>query len=298
MEYNERIQLTIDYIEEHLDQPIRLQDLAKLACFSDFHYHRLFQFMVGDSVMDYIRKRRLSKAALALAQTKQRVIDIALDHGFQTHETFARAFKRHFQVTPVEYRRKGYSLSLQPKMELPARPKSARGGHTMKPTIVTKPAFKVIGYALETSVNEGRNHVDIPAFWQHYLREQLWKNIPNKVRPDVELGICGSFVPETGALTYIIGYEVDTFEGLPEGLVTYTVPEATYAVFTTPKCAEADFPASIQSTWASIYQNWFPTSGYEHDGKPEMEWYDDRCRKDTDLEMDIYLPIMKKEAHV
>jgi AraC family transcriptional regulator len=82
MEYRERIQATIDYIEEHLSETISLCELAELACFSEFHYHRMFQWMVGVTVMDYIRKRRLSQAVVALRESKRRVVDVALDYGF------------------------------------------------------------------------------------------------------------------------------------------------------------------------------------------------------------------------
>ena len=102
MEYIERIQATLDYIEVNLERPITMSELAKVSCFSVFHFHRVFVLMVGDTAADYLRKRRLAKAADALLTTDQRVIDIALKYGFQSHETFARAFKRQFQLTPVE----------------------------------------------------------------------------------------------------------------------------------------------------------------------------------------------------
>lgn len=297
MNYREKIQATIDYIEEHLNETISLCDLAGLACFSEFHYHRMFQWMVGVPVMDYIRKRRLSQAALALRESKRRVVDVALEYGFQSHETFARAFKRQFQVTPDAYRRAGLSLALQPRIILPEIPATGnRGGHHMQPKLVTKPSFKVIGYALETNVNEGRNHLDIPAFWQRYLSEGLGKHIPNKLRPDVELGICTDFQPATGDFKYVIGYEVDTFDGVPEGMVCVTIPEATYAVFTTPKATAAEFSSSIQTTWGKAYQDWFPESGYVHGASAEFEWYDDRCASGDERQMDIYLPIQKKEV--
>ncbi|PWK06664.1 AraC family transcriptional regulator [Tumebacillus permanentifrigoris] len=296
MDYHERIQATLAYIEENLDQQITMQELAKVACFSVFHFHRVFVLMVGDTAADYLRKRRLSKAAVALLTTNQRVLDIALEHGFQAHETFARAFKRQFQLTPVEYRKSRISLALQPIVTLSRISRLHEGGLTMTPTIVTKSAFKLIGYALETNCNEGQNHVEIPAFWQRYMNEKLGDHIPNKLRPDVELGVCANFQPETGVLTYVIGFEADSFDNVPEGMVCYTIPEATYAVFTTPPASDAEFGQTIQQAWGQAFSEWFPTSGYEHAGTSEFEWYDKRCWSESDKQMDIYIPIAKKSV--
>ncbi|KEO83258.1 AraC family transcriptional regulator [Tumebacillus flagellatus] len=293
MEYIERIQAALDYIEENLDRPILMEDLAREACFSVFHFHRLFVFMLGDTAADYLRKRRLAKAADLLRTTEQRVLDIALASGFQSHETFARAFKREFRLTPVEYRKSGISLGLQPLATLTHVPRPRRGGITMTPKIVTKPAFKLIGYGLDTNSNEGQNHRDIPQFWQRYLQENLRANIPNKLRPSVEIGLCTNFQPETGDFTYVIGFETESFDEVPEGMVCIEVPEATYAVFTTPKADNADFPASIQQTWAKAFQEWFPTSGYQA-CTPEFEWYDERSESDTDKQMDIYVAIVRE----
>ncbi|ASS74373.1 hypothetical protein CIG75_04825 [Tumebacillus algifaecis] len=293
MEYIERIQATLDYIEHHLDRPITMEELAKVACFSVFHFHRVFALTLGSTAADYLRKRRLAKAAELLRTTDQRVLDIALATGFQSHEAFARAFKRQFQLTPLEYRKSVLSLALQPFVTLTHTPRIREGGITMTPTIVTRSAFKLIGYGLETETNEGKNHQDIPAFWQRYIQENLGANIPNKLRPSVEIGICTNFEPETGRFSYVIGFEAETFDNVPEGMMCITVPEATYAVFTTPKVSNADFPSSIQQTWAQAFQEWFPTSGYQA-CTPEFEWYDERSESDTDKQMDIYIAIVKE----
>jgi len=100
MNYVTCIQRTLDYIEENLETQITLEKLAEIACFSPFHYHRVFQAMVGESVMDYVRKRRLTRAAERLFFTDEKVIDIALDVGFHYQESFNRAFKKFYDVSP------------------------------------------------------------------------------------------------------------------------------------------------------------------------------------------------------
>lgn len=164
--------------------------------------------------------------------------------------------------------------------------------------IITKPEMKVIGYELKTSIHEGRNHREIPAFWDHYMSQKLYENFPNTVQkePLAELGLCMDFNMETGDMSYIIGMEATSFDNVPADMVCRTIPEATYAVFTTPLVSHADFSDSIQSTWKSIYAEWFPHSPYEHAGTAEFEWYDERSHQDKHelIQMDIYIPIKEK----
>ncbi len=104
-DYYKKLQKSLDYIEEHIKEDISLEDLAGLCYYSTHHYHRVFQSVIGIPVTDYIRKRKLSVAAGEILETDKKIIDIALDYGFNSHETFSRAFKRIFDITPNEYRK-------------------------------------------------------------------------------------------------------------------------------------------------------------------------------------------------
>ncbi|TJY42703.1 AraC family transcriptional regulator [Cohnella pontilimi] len=299
MSYYVRIQRTIEHIENRLTEPLTLTELASIAGFSDFHFHRVFQTMVGDPVMEYVRKRRLVRAARDMADLDKRILDVALDHGFQSHETFTRAFKKMFGMTPAEYRQRGIRTPVYPRADVNSRRFNPYlGGIRMEYRIVTKPAFKLIGHALETCTQEGKNHEDIPAFWQRYIANKGWERIPNAVHREnpVELGVCTDFDMEKGTFLYVIGMEAEHFEGVPDDLVCREIPEATYAVFTTPLVPRDQFPASIQSTWMSVFNEWFPHSGYEHSGEVEFEWYDERSnsQKHDLVQMDIYIPVKKK----
>jgi len=299
LSYHQRIQKTIDHIERHLDEPLTLGELADMAGFSDFHYHRVFQSMAGDTVMEYVRKRRLARAACELADPERKIVDVAFEHGFQTHETFTRAFKRMFGMTPANYRKMGIRTPAYPKVDvLQNRYNPYLGGIRMEYRIETKPAFKFIGYALQTTCVDGQNLRDIPAFWQRHIAAEGWRRVPNAIHKDrpVELGICTDMNVDTGEFTYLIGMEAEYFEGVPEDLVCREFPEAEYAVFTTPKATREQFSPTIQATWSAIYGEWFPHSGYEHAGGPEIEWYDERSGPDAgdEQQMDIYLPVKRK----
>ncbi|MCS7460319.1 GyrI-like domain-containing protein [Paenibacillus doosanensis] len=169
----------------------------------------------------------------------------------------------------------------------------------MEYRIVNKPAFKAIGYELRTSVRDGENQRQIPAFWQEYLQNGWSCRIPNRVHGDnpVELGICHSFDMESGTFTYMIGMEAEHFDHVPEELACRTFMGAEYAVFTTPLTTPELFSSSIQQTWKTIHEQWMPFSEYEHAGTPEFEWYDDRCAPGrTQVQMDIYIPVKRKGA--
>jgi AraC family transcriptional regulator len=293
MGYEIYIEHTLDFIEKNLGEPLTLLELAEIANFSPFHYHRVFQTLVGESVMDYVRKRRLTTAAEQLYYTELKVTDIAFDVGFQYIESFNRAFKKFYGVTPREYRSaKRLSGPLIGKARLIKN--QFIGGIKMEPKLVTKPAFHIIGFELKTRNQDGQNNKDIPQFWQQYLQQKLGCQIPNPINKYEELGICTNFNPETGEFVYVIGMVVPEGTEAPEGMVYMSFPEQEYAVFTTPKSDDQSFTPSIQSTWNVIFTEWFPQSGYEHAGTVEFELYDERCHGSENKEMDIYIPLKKQ----
>ncbi|TXK84502.1 AraC family transcriptional regulator [Paenibacillus sp. N3.4] len=298
-DYYVQIQRTIDFIEDHISETLTLERLARIANFSEYHFHRVFQTMVGDAVMEYVRKRRLANAAHQIAHTDNKIIHIALDNGFQSHENFTRAFKKLFGLTPRAYRQQGIRTPRYRKANVLQRKFNPYlGGMKMDYRITTKPAFKLIGYELKTSSRDGANLQEIPAFWSTYLQENKGARIPNRVPAGsmTELGICTDFNMETGEFVYMIGVEAAHFDDVPADLGCREFPEETYAVFTTPLVAKEQFSSSIQSTWKGIFEEWFPHSGYEHAGGAEFELYDERCHADKheQLQMDIYVPIKKK----
>jgi AraC family transcriptional regulator len=171
---------------------------------------------------------------------------------------------------------------------------SFTGGISMEMKLVTKPAFNLIGYELKTRNTDGENNRDIPKFWVNYIQNNLGAKIPNPLNRN-ELGLCTDYNMTTGEFVYIIGMEVAEGTPAPEGLVYRSFPEKEYAVFTTPKAIEENFPSTIQSTWVEIYSKWFPNSGYEQEGTIEFELYDERCMS-NEKQIDIYIPVKKQRV--
>ncbi|MBM7568393.1 AraC family transcriptional regulator [Paenibacillus sacheonensis] len=297
-DYLKQVQATVDYIDTHLAEELSLSLLAKVALLSDYHFHRVFQTLAGETVMEYVRKRRLARSAYQVSQTEERLLDIALANGFQNHETFTRAFKRMFELTPAEYRKRGIRIPAYAKLNVLQRKYNPYlGGIQMDYRMETKPAFKVIGYEIQTT-SDGENLKQIPAFWQTYIQNGLGCKIPNRVHQDspIELGVCHGFNMDEGTFLYLIGMEAESFDNVPADMVCREFGEAEYAVFTTPKVPEDQFSPSIQSTWQAIFSEWFPHSGYEHTGKPEFELYDYRSGPGNELwQMDIYVPVKRKD---
>ncbi len=296
MDYRACIQCSIDYIERHLQDAIGLDDLSALAGFSPYHYCRVFQYHVGIPVMEYVRKRRMAHAAAELV-AGERVLDVAVKYGFDTHAGFTKAFRKTHGLTPDQFRRYGAG-------HVPAKADLMKlvdyrilGGVIMQPKIVFRPACKVAGFELQTAA-DGSNNREIPAFWDRYFAENWCAVLHQEINPasHADLGICLPMDAETGRFSYIIGVEVPNYDRVPAHLFRGELPAATYAVFTTPPAdrANGEFSRAIQGTWQYIWEEWFPTSGYEYPaGAVDFELYDERSSGDTGLVMDIYVPIKR-----
>jgi AraC family transcriptional regulator len=293
MNYRACIQASLDYIEDHLKDDLTAETLARIAGFSPYHYYRVFQAYVGKPVMEYIRCRRLAYAVVELAHGR-RILDIALDYGFETHNGFSKAFRKIYGCSPERYRLHGsgqvpvkVDLSLFAQYQL-------RGAIVMEPQIVTKPAFKIAGYELKTTTRDGLSNQEVPAFWGKLTAEHF-DTLHNKLQTvnEAELGMCFPTDPANGDFSYVIAVEVRDFNGVPADLFTAEIPEAVYAIFTTPaNDGEENIAPAIQGTWKYIHETWFPTSGYEFaEGKADFEFYP--CTNPEE-KVKIYIPVVKK----
>lgn len=297
MDYRACIQRSIDYIEEHLQDGIGLDALAALAGFSPYHYCRVFQYSVGISVMDYVRQRRMAHAAAELV-AGQRVLDVAVKYGFDTHAGFTRAFRKALGLTPERYRSLGTGR-VPAKADLVKLVEyDIRGGVIMQPKVVFRPSCKIAGFELQTAA-DGSNTREIPAFWDRYFAENWCSVLHQEISPGshADLGVCFPADAATGRFSYVIGVEVENYDRVRAELFRAELPAATYAVFTTPPAdrANGEFSRAIQGTWQYIWDEWFPASGYEYPaGAVDFELYDERSSGVTGLVMDIYVPIQRK----
>ena len=297
MEYRNRIQRTIDYIEDRARADIRMEQLADVACFSPFHFCRMFQVFTGSSVMEYVRHRRLASSIFDLKHGG-RLVDIAIEYGFGSRDSYSRAFKRVYGMTPGECRKQRKFPVPEKRLVLEEREQNSRSKvmvYGLKMKIMEMPEITVAGYELKTDLS--RNTQDIPKFWQKLIKDGSLETTPGKLHISAEYGqVQLAYCTETGSdgnsFSYIIGWIVDDARDLPDGLKVYQNPALTYAVFTTPPTPVEHFSTVIQLTSRYVFHDWLPSSEYEFDERgSDLEWYDQRGTGTDNVCMDVCVPI-------
>ena len=297
MNYNDAIALCIVYIEKNIKNELSPELIANECGYSTFHFSRVFNINKGITLMEYVKKRRLSLAAEDLFDDKK-IIDIALEYGFQTHNGFSKAFKKEFGFSPTQYLKR-MDRNLEKELILKF------GGDFMKPTIIEKPTFKVAGYGIKTNITNGNYTKDVASFWINYDGENLESKMYQILNPPKhgEVGLCIPSSEDNGEATYMLGVIVNDFNDVTDDMITVEVPEATYAVFTTPpvntstEIENNEFANVIKQTWKYIFEEWFKDSGYVFDEtKLDFEYYDERCHPTIGTVMDIYVPVLKKRV--
>jgi AraC family transcriptional regulator len=296
MQWTERLTSALNYLEEHLEKSIDMEQAASLANCSLFHFCRMFEVVAGMPPGEYVRRRRLSKAAIELAAGKQRVIDLAICYGYESSEAFSKAFKRCFGISPSEARKPGVTLEIWPPLEVTI---IMKGDTSMKYRIEELQAFVVCGKTIRTTSDGGANNRDIPTMWSDLNASGEGPAMYHLAGPLGVLGLCYDYDPASNTFAYMAGIEEP--EGgmavMPTGSEKTIVPAATYAVFT----SIGAMPDAIQQTWKKAYSEWFPSSGYEHGGTPDFEVYpyfpegDPRGIMDgPECETEVWIPIKKK----
>lgn len=293
MEHLEQIHRAIDFIESNLGNDISVDDIAREAAFSRWHFQIIFSSVVGETVKEYIRKRRLSNS-LSLLRTTKRLIDISLEAGFESQEAYTRAFKVQFGMTPGEYRKNGakdYMILHKPKITMEYLDHLYEGIN-MQPIFKTLPQFEVMGLGtkfISILSQEKNNHVVIPKLWDKYLMRR--EEITSRSKP-YDLGVCmpvGNDMQKThpDECFYLAGTEVKDFQHIPQGMITRTIPAGEYAVFT-----HKGPLSKLDYTMNYIYGSWLPKSGRKLREAPDLELYDNRFDSNSEQsEFDIYIPV-------
>lgn len=294
MNYNEVLTKCTEYIEKNIKEDLNPKTISSEIGYSAFHFCRIFNNVKGISLMEYVRKRRLSLALIDLFNGKK-IIDVAAEYRFETHSGFNKAFKKEFGFSPTQYiKRVGQGFYSEDLLKINA--------DIMKPKIIKKDGFKIAGYGIRTDISNGNHTKDIAAFWNNYEGENLESKMYDILKPKKH-GEYGLFIPineGSGESIYLLGVEVDHFKDVNLEMITVDVLSTEYAVFTTPPIdtskdeLQKDFAKIISSTWKYIFEEWFESSGYKYDeSKLDFEFYDERCHSRIDTVMEIYVPIVK-----
>jgi AraC family transcriptional regulator len=266
------------FIESHLAGPLTLDEVAAIAGISRFHMVRAFDAATGLSVMRYVRARRLSEAARALAGGAPDILTLALDADYGSHEAFTRAFRDHFGVTPEAVRGSAHLDNLQ--LQEPITMDSTVIDNLQPPRFATGKPFLVAGvgerYTCESSAG-------IPGQWQRFHRSV--GDIPDRVGK-VAYGVCCNG-DDSGNFDYIAGVEVSDFSDLPREFSRVRIPEARYAVF-----SHKDHISTIRRTVNTIWNHWLPGSGLKAADAPNFERYDENFDSLTgNGGLEIWIPV-------
>ncbi|UQZ32266.1 AraC family transcriptional regulator [Paenibacillus sp. PK3_47] len=280
----------LTYIENHLTEDIDYQEAAKRALCSEYHFKRMFSFLAGIPLSEYIRRRRLTLAAFELQSSPLRIIDIAVKYGYGSADAFTRAFQLFHGIAPSEARNKGQSLKAFPRMTFQL---TIRGGNEMNYRIEEKEAFRIIGLHKRVAIQFSGVNPEIAEMWQSLNMETITElkqlsNTEPKGMLSASVNFSEERMEEKGGLDHYIG--VATTLECPEHLSALEVPAGTWAVFE----AVGPFPETLQNVWGRIYSEWFPSSNYELAEGPEILWNESKDTSLPDYRSEIWMPVMKK----
>ncbi|OMC75602.1 AraC family transcriptional regulator [Paenibacillus odorifer] len=287
LEWLIRMKEALDYMESKMEESVTIEEIAKVAYSSPFHFQRMFNMLTGVSIKDYIRKRRLTLAAQELAISKVKVLDVALKYGYDSPESFAKAFRKAHGITPSAARESGVQLKAFPRLSFHL---SLKGDKEMDYRIEKRDAFNVIGLVEEMTTKDGENLRRIPQLWIEANENGTSDKLIELGEDKDLLGICSDMNHDKETFSYWIAVEA-TPETDAQGFASTTIPAASWAVFT----SVGPMPDAIQQVWARIFQEWFPSTGYEHTGGPEFELYLPGRPDAEDYRCEIWIPVTKKE---
>lgn len=291
MDWITGLQCAIDYIDDNLTEELDYSEIARRAYSSSFHFQRVFGILCGYSLGEYIRYRRLSLAGCELASSDARVIDVALKYGYDTPESFGRAFMRFHGITPSQAKTDGAKLKSFSKLSVKL---ILDGGSIMNYRIEKKDSFDVIVkkkyYPADTEVSM----TQIPIFWDDCYNDgtiaQLCKYMTkDNVFGDAVVGMCFEESESENEFMYAIGSAYSGGE-VAEQLSVEKIPAHTWAIF---ECV-GPIPGAIQNLMRKIYSEFFPTSEYQPREGLNFEVYPDGDVKSVDYKCEVWISVERK----
>jgi AraC family transcriptional regulator len=291
MEWSERMNLAIDYIEKNLDDEININEVAKIACCSSHHFQRIFFVIIGITPAEYARRRRLTLAARELIATNTRIIDIALKYGFDSPNAFTRAFRNVHGINPRAARTQGAVLTAFPRISFHIE---LKGDSNMDYKIVEKSGFDAVAKGRQFTTDQEQSFIELPKFWDEFRSDKSWDTLmkftggtPGAVTGAGSLGIC---THEDANYYYGIGAEKGS-NAVPKGFDEIHLPAATWAVFD----SYGPVTLSIQAVIKKIFSEWFPSTGYEHALIPELQVYLPGDMQSRNYHCQVWIPVVKKD---
>ncbi len=288
MDWITGIQNAVNYVEAHLTEPLDYGEIAKQAACSPFYFQRIFGILCGMSLGEYIRNRRLTLAGSELSASDIKVIDAAYKYGYDSPESFARAFAKFHGLTPSEARKNSAGLKSFSRVSVQI---ILKGGQVMDYKIVKKEAFTVLEKVERQYIDDGQNKNTVPAFWARSHKDGTVATLLQQAADrSFVFGVCyNNKFTDDKTFDYAIAALYGGGE-IPEGFQLREIPARTWAVFP----ISGAMPAAAQKTWHKICTEFFPTSSYKPTYEMDVEAYTAGDMTAPDYQSEIWVPVTGK----
>lgn len=275
---------TLEYLEECLDGTIDERKIKFISGYSYPLFSRVFSIISGITLSDYLRYRKLTKAAIEIANSDDKIIDIAIKYGYDSHNSFTIAFKKFHNVTPSEIR-KGYKYKIFSPVHFSL---NIEGGNKMDVKIEKKKAFSIAGLSTKISI-KSKDGDTIPMLWEDLIgreKADFWSSLGN----GQYYGACFDFKSEDD-LSYMAGFDLKD-KNITEnrGLEILVIPEADYAIIK----LKGKVPDCIHNGWKYVMGTFLPENGLKHAGTPDLEVYTRGDMSSEEYEMQLWIPVEKE----
>ena len=282
MDWIERLNKAISYLEEHIKEETDYEQAAKIACCSTYHFQRMFTYMAGIPLSEYIRRRRMSLAAADLQRSDAKIMDIALKYGYASPTAFNRAFQNVHGITPSAAKKAGTCLKSYPPISFTI---TIKGVEELNYRIEEKEAFRIIGISQPMHREVEKNFEIVPGMWGKAAADGTIPKLAAVMnrQPMGLLGVSACNDQEKWKYFIAVASSLPTAEDLEE----YKVPASAWAIF-----SGSGTHLSIQELEQRIVTEWLPTSGYEYADRPDIEVYLNQDPQNALYE--VWIPIVKK----
>lgn len=277
-DWTQGIQNALAFMESNLTEELEISEIAKRAYVSPFYFQRIFAALCGVSVGEYIRNRRLTLAGEELLSSNAKVIDIAAKYGYNSPDSFNRAFQRFHGISPLAARKTGASLRAYAPMRIKL---TLEGGKMLEYKIVEKPQFTVVG--LSRMFNPDTSYQEIPKFWDEVMAME-------KSPVCGMYGVCIDSGGNGREFEYLIADNYIPWEEIPAGCTVKVIPAATWAVFP----CRGPLPQTLQDINTRMWSEWLPNcKNYRLAANLNLEVYDPPAENPEDTYSEIWLPVEK-----
>lgn len=264
MEWFKNLSKAIDYIEKNLDGDISYEEAAKIACCSTNYFQRMFAYVTGITLVEYIRRRRMTQAAFELQTKDIKVLDIAMKYGYTSPTAFNRAFQSVHGINPAMAKSQGCQLCAYPPIKFSIQ---IQGGSDMPYRIEEKAPMRIVGVRIPLTYDMDENYKLIPSFWEQTKQSEMFYRIVNLNNTPQKRVFGISIYNASDEVYYYIATETD--KPVPEGMYEYEIPASLWAVFE----SNGPFKESIQTIYKRFFTEWLSFSGYTYAEIADVEVY-------------------------